>query len=108
MAALTLEEIKAYCRITDDSEDALVMALRDAAAEYLAEAGVDAALAGTPRYNLAVEALTLHWYDNRGNSAGGAANQPRQAEIPLGLGAVVKQLQNYVPPVSELDTAETV
>lgn len=103
MAALTLEEVKAYCHITDDSEDTVLEGLMTAAIDYLAGAGVPAEAKDSARYNLAVKALTLHWYDNRGNMAGGAGTQ---AEIPLGLGALIIQLQNYIPPaeVSNLDT----
>ncbi|MPM55557.1 hypothetical protein SDC9_102354 [bioreactor metagenome] len=101
MAALTLEAVKAYCNITDDNEDEVIMDLMETAQEYLAGAGVPQTATGTGRYNLAVKALTLHWKDNRGNVAEGAASQSRQAEIPLGLGALIIQLQNYIPPVSD-------
>lgn len=97
MAELTLEAVKAYCHITDDSEDDDILDLMEAAQEYLAGAGVPQTATGTGRYNLAVKALTLHWKDNRGNVAEG---ESKQAEIPLGLGAIIIQLQNYIPHAS--------
>lgn len=105
MAELTLAEVKAYCKVTDTEDDTLIEALWNAAVDYLDEAGVPSELADTPRYNLAVEALTLHWYDLRG----GAVTGVQVTEIPLGLGPIIKQLQNYVPPEAEEDptTEET-
>lgn len=102
MSALTLEEVKAYCRITDSTEDQIVQSLMDSAEKYLENAGVPEAAANTALYDLAVMALVLHWYDNRGNTAEG------QVEIPLGLGALIIQLQNYTPSaqVSKLDTRQ--
>ncbi len=104
MAALTLNEIKRYIHADDlqDSaaqalEDADIQALWDAAKGFLTGAGVGAGHAGTPRYNLAVKALVLHWYDNRGDIITGTI----VSDIPMGLEALITQLQWNDPPVAE-------
>ena len=63
---ISLESVKAYCRIDGDQEDGLLRSLIGAAKDYLANAGVDEPAADSPLYALAVKGLVLHFYDERG------------------------------------------
>lgn len=67
-----------YCRIDalEEGEGTLLEGFYDAAAAYLAQAGVKEPEEGTPRraqYDLAVNAMVLDAYDNRGSQTAGAA-----------------------------------
>ncbi len=97
MAALTLDEIKLYMLATSPEEDSEITALWEAAKAYLANAGVSAGHVDTPLYSLAVKGLILHWHDNRGSIITGTI----VTDIPLGLEAVITQLQWTDPPEAE-------
>ena len=86
--AVGLEEVKAYLRVDTGEDDRLIQALMDAAAEYLAGAGVTEHDGNQARYALAVKGLCLHWYDFRGDVDGGTVT-----ELPTGLRAVINQLK---------------
>ena len=60
---MDLSELKLYLRVEIDADDVFIETLRQAAVEYLTNAGViqtDDAL-----YALAVKLLVAHWYENR-------------------------------------------
>ena len=60
---MDLSELKLYLRVENDADDVFIATLRQAAVEYLTNAGViqtDDAL-----YALAVKLLVAHWYENR-------------------------------------------
>ena len=86
--AVELEAVKAYMK-AEDGEDTLIRELMDAAAEYLAGAGVRETEGNAARYALAVKGLCLHWYDNRGNIITGTI----VTDIPLGVQALICQMQ---------------
>jgi uncharacterized phage protein (predicted DNA packaging) len=88
---VSLEEAKAYMRVDIDDDDALIQSLIDGAAAYLAGAGI--LDSEDSRYALAVKALTLHWYDNRGDTV----NSTVIHEIPCGLRTVIQQLKMDQP-----------
>lgn len=89
---VTLDDLVAYCRIDLPDEDdparaqiiALVEGLRDAAEDYLTNAGC---LEGSSLHDLAVMGLVLHWYDNRNAIA------YNRSAIPLGLQTIINQLK---------------
>lgn len=85
--AVDLEAVKLYCRIDGNEEDALLLTLMDAAAEYLEGAGVAAPEKPDPLYDLAVKALVLDYYDHRGRTETGT-----QSQIP-GLDNAIVQLK---------------
>lgn len=63
---ITLEDVKGYCRIDGDEDDALVQSFIEAAKGYLDGAGVPDPEVADPLYLLAVRAMVLHFYDQRG------------------------------------------
>ena len=81
---------KAYMRIDGDEDDKLIGQLCDAAAAYLATAGAERGLQeGTARaaqYDLALWALTLHYYDHR-DAVG------TEAPLPIGVRPIIHQLK---------------
>lgn len=81
---------KAYMRIDGDEDDKLIGQLCDAAAAYLATAGATRGMEdGSQRaaqYDLALWALTLHYYDHR--DAVGA-----EAPLPIGVRPIIHQLK---------------
>ena len=79
---------KAYMRVDGDEDDELIGQLCDAAAEYLSAAGAERGEAGSARaarYDLALWALTLHYYDHR-DAVG------TEAALPLGIRPIITQL----------------
>ena len=85
--AVTLEEVKAYLRVDVEEDDALIQSLMEAAAGYLAAAGIPDS--PDSRYVLAVKGLVLHWYDHRGDVITGTI----VSEIPTGLRTIINQLK---------------
>ena len=84
--AVTLEAVKAYLRVDVEEDDALIQSLMEAAAGYLAAAGIPESEDG--RYALAVKGLVLHWYDHRGE-----ANEQTYADFPAGVRMLLNQLK---------------
>lgn len=80
---------KAYMRVDGDEDNALIGQLCDAAAGYLAAAGAERGAdnsAQAARYDLALWALTLHYYDHR-DAVG------TEAALPLGIRPIITQLK---------------
>ena len=77
----TMEEIKSYMH-AEGEEDSAVKPFVDMAEAYLAGAGVRKGEVRAAGWDLAVKALTLHYYDNRDGAA-----------VPEGLRQLVTQLQ---------------
>lgn len=98
--AVDLEAVKLYCRIDGDGEDDLLLALMDAAAEYLEGAGVAAPENPDPLYDLAVKALVLGYYDHRGRTETGT-----QSRIP-GLDNAIVQLKLRAEAARILEEAD--
>ncbi|MBE6829151.1 MAG: phage gp6-like head-tail connector protein [Ruminococcaceae bacterium] len=87
-----IDEAIAYARILENKED--VRPLFDAAEAYIINAIEEKDKVKNeknPLFCLAVKMLLSHWYDNR---------QPvgQSGALPFGLGAIITQLQNSVPP----------
>lgn len=82
MTYLIREELMRYCRVDDDTAADTLVALADSAEAYLETAGVDIDLVDESQFNLAVCALTLHWFDN-----------PTGGEPPAGLRQLINQLK---------------
>jgi len=88
MAAITPGRLKAcldYARI-DESDDSVVRSLIEAAVDYLSGAGIPEPENWCGRYELAVKALTLHYYDHRDDTEA-------QTAIPLSLRSLINQLK---------------
>lgn len=81
-----LTAVKAYMRIDDDADDAIIMALYSAAVLYLKNAGIEEPANDPSLYNLAVWSLTLHYYDHR-DAVG------NEASFPTGLRPIINQLK---------------
>lgn len=84
-----LREVKAYMRVDGSEDDVLIGQLWEAAAGYLAAAGAERGEDGTAqaaRYDLALWALTLHYYDHR-DAVG------TEAALPIGVGPIITQLK---------------
>ena len=95
--------LMAYCRIDEllPGEDALLEAVYAAAVQYMEQAGVAQPAAGTARegqYNLAVNALVLDAWDNRGSQGVGISFADNPAFRRL-----MNQLK-LTEPVSNSDT----
>lgn len=80
-----LWELKLYMHVDHDDDDALIIKLHDAAAEYLLDqCGVPQN--GTALVWLATAGLTLHWYDNR-------AFEGTDIGLPTGLRTTINGLK---------------
>ena len=84
---IRVADVKTYCRIDGEAEDALLCALIETAKDYLAGAGIPEPEKASPRYLLAVEALVLHYYDYRG-----LTEAPAPSAIP-GISNLIVQLK---------------
>lgn len=67
---------------------AAITTLYSAAVEYMTAAGITRGDDNGTRYDLAVNALVLNWYDNRG-----AGGDKTLTEYPIGLRALIDQLK---------------
>ena len=81
-----LETCKRYMRVDGADDDEIITALMEAAVAYLTDAGIDAAHAPQSLYDLAVWALTLHYYDHR-------ADVSTDKDFPPALRPVINQLK---------------
>lgn len=86
MVAEKLSAVKAYMRVDGDEDDDVIAALYSAATEYLSNAGIEEPAETSELYNLALWALTLHYYDHR-DAVG------TEAGIPTGLRPIINQLK---------------
>lgn len=82
MAIPSKAELMAYCRVDDEESGALLESLCQQAQAYLSSAGVILDW-DDPRQELALKALTLHWFDN-----------PAGGEVPAGLQRLINQLKH--------------
>ena len=80
-----LEACKLYMRVDGGDDDELIAGLMAAAKAYMAEAGIPET--PDPRYTLAIQSLTLHYYDHR-DAVGG------EAALPTGLRPILNQLKH--------------
>lgn len=93
---LQIAACKAYMRVDGDEDNGLIGQLCDAAAEYLSAAGAERGEDGSARaarYDLALWALTLHYYDHR-DAVG------TEAALPLGIRPIITQLKLTRPTQS--------
>ena len=74
--------LMAWCRVDDEEAGAVLEQLCAQAAAYLSAAGV-LPPEEDPRAELALKALTLHWFDN-----------PAGGDIPAGLQRLINQLKH--------------
>lgn len=86
MCEARLERCKLYMRIDGSEEDTLITALMGSAEEYLTGAGILPSPDNARRYELALFALTLYYYDHR--DAVGS-----EAAMPKGIRPVLTQLK---------------
>lgn len=88
MVAITqdrLESCRRYAKL-DECDDETIIELMGMAVEYLEGAGVSEPPEWSSRYSLAVNALTLHYYDHRDDI-------DAQSAHPQALRAVINQLK---------------
>lgn len=83
---MTLDEIKVFLRIDDESEDNLLNALMLASEEYLLGAGIEKDYS-KEMYKLTVKMLVSNWYENRN------ITDKNLQEIPYGLKYLIIQQQ---------------
>lgn len=88
MATVSLEAVKAYCKIDEGEEDDLISSLIEAAEAYLHHAGVEPETAPTALYSLAIKGIVLHWYDHR------EAGETAAPDFAPGVRAVINQLKH--------------
>lgn len=97
--------LMAYCRLDqlEEAEAVLLEGLYNAAVGYMTQAGISEPPEGTPRramYDLCVNALVLHDWDNRDTDVSGGAISDNMA-----FRRRLNQLQ-LTEPVSNLDTGD--
>ena len=88
MKAITqdrLEACRRYARI-DECDDDTVLELMGMAVEYLNGAGIPEPGEWSKRYALAINALTLHYYDHRDDLSAATAH-------PAALRVIINQLK---------------
>lgn len=83
---MTLDEIKIFLRIDDETEDNLLNALMLAAEEYLLGAGIEKDYS-KEIYKLTVKMLISNWYENRNMT------DKKLQEIPYGIKSLIIQQQ---------------
>lgn len=74
-----LADCKRYMRVDGTEDDAVILSLMGGAAMYLGRCGVLPGDAPDVLYNLALWALTLHWYDHR-DDVGNEASVPKNVQ----------------------------
>lgn len=72
-------------RAEEETEETIIEFL-EMAAEYLSDAGVEKSPSNSARYNIALRAIALHYYDNRD----GGADVPA---MPLNTQRLINQLK---------------
>ena len=82
-----LDACKQYMRVDGSDDDTLILSLMDAAKEYLSGAGIPEPEEQSSLYTMALQSLTLHYYDHR-DSVGG------EAPLPSGLRPIINQLKH--------------
>lgn len=82
-----LEACKQYMRVDGDHDDTLITSLMAAARLYLQGAGIEEPAENAWLYDMAVHALTLHYYDHRGEEGG-------DSPLPAGLRLAINQLKH--------------
>ena len=89
MTALTIEDIKTYCRI-DENEDVELQELQQAAEVYIENAvdAKDKLNYDNKVYRLLVLMLVNHWYNNRDLVVIGTTT----ADLPIGFRSLMQQL----------------
>lgn len=93
MAALTVEDIKTYCRIDEPVDQELLTVYLPAAEQYI-DAAVDnkAVLSyDNAQYRILVLLLINHWYNNRDSVVVGTIT----SEMPFMWRVLIQQLQNW-------------
>lgn len=86
---MTLDEIKMFLRIDEDTEDELLTGLMLAAEEYLLGAGIEKDYTKEV-YKLTVKMLITNWYENRNMT------DKKLQEIPYGIKSLIVQQQYKV------------
>ena len=81
-----LAAAKLYMHVDGTEDDALIVSLLDAAEDFVSTAGAVRAGAVDARYDLAVQSLTLHWYDHRDALA--------DQSVPSGFDRLLGQLRH--------------
>ena len=85
--AAALAACKHFMRVDGTDDDELITALMAAAKAYLDKGGVPEPAEEDPEYTLAVQSLTLHWYDHR-DAVGD------EKAIPAGLQLIINQMKH--------------
>ncbi|MDD3157303.1 head-tail connector protein [Anaeromusa sp.] len=62
---MTLEEVKLYMRVDDDTDDALITSLLAAAQQYVERKTGKIYKPEDELWNLCIKQLVIHWYENR-------------------------------------------
>lgn len=83
---MTLDEVKEFLRIDDETEDGLLNGLMLASEEYLLGAGIEKDYS-REIYKLTVKMLIANWYENRN------VTDKKLNEIPYGLKHLIIQQQ---------------
>lgn len=83
---MTLDEVRVFLRIDDNTENELITALMLAAEEYLLGSGIEKDYS-KEIYKLTVKMLIANWYENRNMT------DKKLQEIPYGIKALIVQQQ---------------
>jgi uncharacterized phage protein (predicted DNA packaging) len=83
---MTLEDIKLYCRIDSDDEDALLLPLIETAKQFLTESAHVTYDEKNNLHELFIKLLVANWYENR------LMNQGNDKEIPYSLSCILNHI----------------
>ena len=88
MIFLEIEKVKKYLRVEYDDEDELINQMCLAADQTLRAAGCIRNETYGDKYDLALMMIVAHYYENRGEIAGGGNG------LPPGITFAIEQLRN--------------
>lgn len=85
----TLDGLRRYAVIGPGGDETTLMLCLEAAAAWFKGAGVPPPAADNPLYDMGVYMLALHYYDQRGATAG----KSDTTELPYGVMSIMHQLR---------------
>lgn len=83
---MTIQELKDYLCVDDDTQDSMIESLYDAAVKFCQDATGKPYSDDNQLYGLLIKMLVSHWYDSRGAVAG------NQHEVPYTVSCLLNHI----------------